>query len=150
MNTVQMISPIGVLSITEQNGRLAEVFFGEKPETAATPLLIKAKKQFEEYFSGKRKYFDLPCAQAGGGFYESVWRQMSSIPYGETMTYGQIAEAIGRPGGSRAVGGACNKNALPIIVPCHRVVGSKGLIGFAGGLDKKEFLLGLEKNNSRA
>jgi len=108
-----------------------------------------AKKQLAEYFSGARKNFDLPLSLSGTEFQVSVLKALLEIPYGETRSYGAIAKRIGRPRAVRAVGAANGRNPIPIIVPCHRVIGSSGdLTGFGGGLDTKEALLRLEAENS--
>ena len=105
----------------------------------------KIKKELLEYFEGKRRKFGIPLEVEGTEFQKKVWVEMAKIPFGETMSYGEIAEKIGCPKGARAVGLACNKNKIPIIIPCHRVVGKNGnLTGFAGGLDVKAQLLKLE------
>jgi methylated-DNA-[protein]-cysteine S-methyltransferase len=105
--------------------------------------------QLAEYFSGERKEFDLPLLLAGTEFQVSVLEALQEIPYGETTSYGAIAKKIGRPKAMRAVGAANGRNPIPIIVPCHRVIGSSGdLTGFGGGLDTKEALLRLEAENS--
>lgn len=110
-----------------------------------TPLLQKAKKQLREYFAGNRREFDLPICLHGTDFQKKVWNVLQSIPYGETLSYGEVAAKIGNPKASRAVGGANNKNPIMIIVPCHRVIGADGsLVGFGGGLPAKEYLLALE------
>lgn len=109
-------------------------------------LLAQAVVQLQEYLAGTRTSFDIPICGKGTEFQQKVWKALCDIPYGETRTYGQIAEAIGNPKASRAVGGACNKNPIMIMVPCHRVIGGNGrLVGFGGGLDMKEWLLGLER-----
>jgi methylated-DNA-[protein]-cysteine S-methyltransferase len=109
----------------------------------------KTKRQLEAYFSGKLKSFDLKLASEGTDFQKAVWKALCEIPYGETRTYKDIAESIGKPKACRAVGFANNRNPIAIIVPCHRVIGSTGkLVGYASGLDVKEFLLKLEKANS--
>ena len=106
--------------------------------------------QLEEYFSGKRSSFSLPMAPVGTQFMQDVWQALVTIPYGEVRSYRDIAKAIGNPKACRAVGMANNRNPLPIIIPCHRVIGANGkLVGYAGGLDCKEKLLALEKENSR-
>ena len=106
---------------------------------------MKAKTELTEYFAGQRKSFDLPLEPKGTAFQQSVWRALCEIPYGETVSYGQIAERIGNKKACRAVGMANNRNPIAIIIPCHRVIGAGGkLTGYAGGLDKKEFLLELE------
>ena len=105
----------------------------------------EAAGQLAEYFSGSRREFHLPLRPRGSGFQQRVWQALQQIPYGQTRSYGQIAEAIGAPKAARAVGLACNRNPLLILIPCHRVVGRDGrLVGYAGGLDRKERLLSLE------
>ena len=116
--------------------------YNEKPFAAA-------RQQLEEYFAGERKDFDLPLHLSGTDFQVRVLEELQRIPYGETTTYGAIAERIGRPKAGRAVGAANGRNPIPIIIPCHRVIGSSGkLTGFGGGLDTKEELLRLEAENS--
>jgi methylated-DNA-[protein]-cysteine S-methyltransferase len=110
---------------------------------------VTARQQLTEYFDGKRKEFDLPLRLDGTEFQVSVLEALQDIPYGETTSYGAIAKRIGRPKAMRAVGAANGRNPIPIIVPCHRVIGSSGdLTGFGGGLDTKEALLRLEAENS--
>ncbi len=114
------------------------------PETPS--ILRRAAAQLAEYFAGTRTRFDLPLAPIGTEFQRRVWVATSAIPFGETATYGEIARKIGAPNGSRAVGGALNRNPICIVVPCHRVVGSSGkLTGYDGGVDRKAFLLNLER-----
>ena len=111
-----------------------------------TPLLQEAEEQLNEYFAGARREFDLPLAPKGTPFQKAVWAEMNKIPYGETRTYGQLAAAIGKPKAARAVGGACNRNPIAILQPCHRVVGCTGkLTGYAYGLEMKRYLLELEQ-----
>jgi methylated-DNA-[protein]-cysteine S-methyltransferase len=147
--------PIGRLGIGEENGAVSCVFFSGKKvfpdyESLETPLIRKAARQLEEYFAGKRKEFDLPLALRGTDFQVSVWKALQSIPAGETRTYGDIAALIGKPKACRAVGMANNRNPIPIIVPCHRVIGRDGsLTGYGGGLSVKQYLLELEKASFR-
>jgi len=116
--------------------------FNEKP-------LERARRQLTEYFAGSRKAFDLPLSLNGTEFQVSVLRALQEIPYGETVSYGEIAKRIGRPKAVRAVGAANGRNPIPIVVPCHRVIGSSGdLTGFGGGLDTKEALLRLEAEHT--
>ncbi len=104
-------------------------------------------EQLNEYFLGKRKIFNLPINIQGTEFQKTVWKELNKIPYGETRTYKEIAQFIGKENAQRAVGNANNKNPIAIIIPCHRVIGSNGtLTGYAGGINKKKFLLNLEKN----
>ncbi len=108
-----------------------------------------AVEQVEEYFAGERIRFDLPLEIAGTGFQKDVWGVLRSIPFGETWSYGRVAKALGKPGASRAVGAANAANVLPLIIPCHRVIGSDGtLTGFGGGLETKKWLLDFEEARS--
>lgn len=114
---------------------------------APSPLYTDAKNQIQEYLSGQRSSFDLPLNfESGTEFQQSVWKEMLKIPFGEVMTYGAVAKALGKPGASRAIGGACNKNPIPLIIPCHRIVSSDGLGGFAYGLAMKKEILDLESS----
>jgi methylated-DNA-[protein]-cysteine S-methyltransferase len=142
-------SPLGPLLIEETGGAITALGLSdEKKDLETSPLLEKAIQELDEYFQGKRQDFDLPVRFQGTEFQDLVWRELRKIPYGKTRTYGEIASLIGREKAVRAVGGACNRNALMLLVPCHRVLGSNGkLTGFACGLDKKAFLLDLEKQN---
>ena len=127
----------------EKEGYYNGVDFQNKEWRKAFNLIFD---QFNSYFRGYRKNFTLPCKLEGTAFEKEVWNAIKSIPYGETMTYGEIARTIGREGAWRAVGQASNKNPLPIIIPCHRVVGTNGsLRGYAGGEWRKKWLLEHEK-----
>ncbi len=107
--------------------------------------------QLQEYFAGTRREFDLPLDLRGTPFQLAVWRELQRIPYGTTVSYGELARRIGRPGAARAVGMANHYNPVPILIPCHRVIGSDGnLVGFGGGLDMKRLLLDLESNGRAA
>lgn len=141
---------IGRMTIEEADNCITYVHFGEvrRPDSRIleTDLLRKAGQQLKEYFEGKRLRFDLPLKMEGTEFQIKVWNALLQIPFGETRTYKEIAEAVGNPLGSRAIGNANNKNKISIIVPCHRVIGANGkLVGYEGGLDIKEKLLNLEK-----
>ncbi len=144
---------IGNIHIVEEDGYIIKVAIGEEEqisniEEKETILLKEATKQIEEYFSLKRKKFNLPLKQEGTEFMQRVWKVLQEIPYGETRSYKQIAKQIGNPKAVRAVGMANNRNKIPIIVPCHRVIGSNGkLVGYALGLDIKKYLLDLENQN---
>ena len=121
--------------------RLAELVTNEKH-----PVLVETERQLREYFAGKRKAFTVALDMRGTRFQKDVWAALLAIPFGETRSYGQLAKQLGNPRASRAVGAANGRNPVSIIVPCHRVIGSSGkLTGFAGGLDTKAHLLGLEK-----
>ena len=156
-NAVKYKSPFGVITIQEKGGAICRVLLPneEEPDMPedtpenTTELLEKAKMQFTEYFEEKRKFFDLPLNFDGcTEFMKSVYRELIKIPYGETASYKQVAEKVCCPKGYRAVGMANNKNPLPIIVPCHRVIGSNGsMTGYRGGVEMKIKLLELEKNN---
>lgn len=118
-------------------------------DTAMTQLLNQAEDQLQQYLAGQRRNFELPLAPQGTLFQQRVWDALSAIPYGETRSYHQIAQQIENPKAIRAVGAANRCNPLPIIVPCHRVIGANGtLTGFTGGLAIKRYLLELEKNSS--
>jgi methylated-DNA-[protein]-cysteine S-methyltransferase len=136
--------------IVENSGSIVEIAFAEKKINGTekeTDVIKKAAIQLDEYFAGKRKSFDFPIDPQGSEFQKRVWAALQNIPYGELRTYKQIAEEIGNIRASRAVGMANNKNPLPIIVPCHRVIGSNGkLIGYAYGIKMKEDLINVEKN----
>lgn len=139
-----LVATDGVLSalyMTEQRHRPPQETFGEvdaRPFGGVTD-------QLDEYFAGERTEFDLPLRLHGTPFQRSVWEQLRTIPYGETRSYGQLADALGKSGASRAVGLANGKNPVGIIVPCHRVIGSTGsLTGYGGGLDRKQRLLVFE------
>ena len=141
---------IGKIGIAEEKGAITDLYFSEElTESKAileeTAILKETNKQLQEYFQGKRKVFDLPLAPKGTEFQQKVWQALKEIPFGETRSYGEIAKSIRQPKASRAVGGANNKNPLPIFIPCHRVIGANGkLVGYAGGLEIKKFLLNVE------
>jgi methylated-DNA-[protein]-cysteine S-methyltransferase len=142
-------SPVGPLSVAKNDrGEVIEIhFFGradddwERDDTAFDDVA----SQLREYFAGSRRQFDLPLAFSGTPFQQSVWKELLAIPYGRTRSYQEIANAIGKPAATRAVGAANGANPIPIVVPCHRVIGANGsLTGFGGGLDVKRRLLALE------
>lgn len=143
-------TPLGRLKITALEGKINSVLWTEEKERgSALPVIKNAAAELSEYFSGKRKVFTVPVSLEGTDFRKKVWAETAKIPYGETRAYKEIAEMAGNEKGCRAVGGAVNKNPVNIIIPCHRVVGSKGsLTGYAGGLWRKEKLLELEKQRS--
>ena len=110
-----------------------------------SPILERTRRQLDEYFAGNRKVFEIPLHPVGTDFQLQVWNTLQAIPYGETMTYGEIAQAIGNPKGVRAVAQAIGANGIDILIPCHRVIGSNhSLTGYTGGLDKKRLLLEME------
>ena len=147
-------SPIGGLRLHAHAGLLTRVEFGAEPDgapvedaTSDEQVLDMAADQLGEYFAGGRREFDLPLASDGTEFQRKVWSEVRRIPYGETASYGDVARRLGyEPGISRAVGAANGANPLPVVVPCHRVVGADGsLTGYAGGPDRKRILLELER-----
>lgn len=139
----------GLAAILWENDNPGRVRLGPLAEAKNHPVLLETEYQLDEYFAGKRRQFSLPFDFAGTGFQKDVWRALSTIPFGETRTYAEIAAQIGRPRAVRAVGAANGKNPLSIVVPCHRVIGSNGkLTGFAGGLEVKAWLLRFETGNS--
>ena len=140
-------TPLGTMCLTEDYGCITEFLWGGSG-TDATPLLLEAERQLAEYFAGKRKTFDLPLAPKGTAFQRSVWQALRDIPYGETRSYGEIARAVGNPKASRAVGMANHRNPVPVLIPCHRVIGADGtLTGYGGGTERKALLLALETSN---
>src|SRR5262249_19479836 len=155
---VQIESPIGPLLLVGDEAGLRELWFVEgrrrkKPNPGwqenAKPF-AKAIRQLREYFAGKREEFDLPLVLDGTPFQLNVWRNLQKIPYGKTVSYLDLAKKIGNPKAVRAVGLANGSNPIPIIVPCHRVIGSNGsLTGFGGGLPTKQKLLALESHQLR-
>ncbi len=150
MKTIRYIdSPIGPLTLAEEDGALTELLFGRREipggAEGETALLLRAEKQLAEYFAGNRKEFDLPLSPKGTEFQRRVWNALLTIPYGETRSYAEIAVLAGCPKGFRAVGLANNRNPISIFIPCHRVIGKNGsLTGYGGGLNVKEYLLRLE------
>ena len=151
----EMKSPIGKLKlVANANALVAILSERERPNRLRLdvpsvdqqhPILMEAERQLSDYFAGKRTRFDLPLEPRGTEFQKKVWRHLRRIPFGKTRSYGDIARTVGSPRASRAVGAACGKNPLSIVVPCHRVVGANGaLTGFGGGLETKAELLALE------
>ena len=147
MNYAYYDSPFGPIRIGYEETVHSIRHVEKKSEDhTPSPLSDEAARQLEEYFRGQRQEFDLPISSVGTPFQMAVWEALKEIPYGETRSYGQIAAAVGNPGASRAVGMACNRNPIWIVIPCHRVVGSTGkLTGYEGGLNMKRALLELEK-----
>lgn len=147
-------SPVGPLLLAASDDGLHLIEFHESRhrvsrgpdwEVGDHALLRDAVRQLDEYFAGRRRAFDLPLAPRGTPFQCAVWRTLSGIPFGETISYAQLAQRVGKPTAMRAVGAANGRNPLPIVLPCHRVIGADGsLTGFGGGLPTKRFLLQLE------
>lgn len=153
-NTFFYETPIGKLKIVEDGESIVEVCFEQEEikyeniEILETDLLKNAGKQLNEYFNGERKEFNLPLNPKGTEFQKKVWNALLNIPYGKTASYKDIATMIGNDKASRAVGMANNRNPIPILIPCHRVIGSNGkLVGYGGGIDTKIKLLDLENKN---
>ncbi|MFP5247529.1 MAG: methylated-DNA--[protein]-cysteine S-methyltransferase [Thermoanaerobaculia bacterium] len=146
MHTIE--TPIGPLSIVcDEAGRLVQLSFGALPEAPGRHATAEAgvATQLREYFARKRKTFDIELAPRGTDFQITVWNELLSIPYGETIPYSELARRIGKPAAVRAVGSANGANPIPVIVPCHRVIGANGsLTGYGGGIERKQFLLALE------
>jgi methylated-DNA-[protein]-cysteine S-methyltransferase len=154
-------SPVGELRLVATDDGLADIVFPDSSGAAISPvpngvsasiddhpMLARAAAQLGEYFAGKRQRFTVKLAPRGTAFQHRVWGALAAIPYGETRSYAQIARAIGKPTAMRAVGAANGRNPLPIIVPCHRVIGANGtLTGFGGGLPTKQWLLDLERRH---
>ena len=139
-------SPLGMLEITEEDGALVSILFvssSTPPTPLSTPLLSKAKKEMEEYFRGERSSFTLPLSPKGTPFQKKVWEITSTIGYGETKSYGEIAEIMDSKA-YRAIGSALGANPLPIVIPCHRVKAKASIGGYSGGLDNKRILLSIE------
>jgi O-6-methylguanine DNA methyltransferase len=155
-------SPCGPLTLVARDGALAGLYmtdhrhrpaletFGPYVAPAELPLFADVSEQLTAYFAGDRTDFDLRLTFTGTPFQQRVWSALSDIPYGETVSYGELAQILGQPGASRAVGLANGKNPISIIVPCHRVIGANGsLTGYGGGLDRKEWLLGFERGSTQ-
>ena len=139
---------IGRLYLAEEDGCIVRISSGLAPvgdRQGDSPLLEQVAAEIVEYLAGKRQDFSVPVKAKGTPFQETVWAALRQIPFGETRSYGEIAKIVGNPQGARAVGMACNRNPVLLMIPCHRVVGSNGkLVGFACGLPMKEKLLNLE------
>jgi methylated-DNA-[protein]-cysteine S-methyltransferase len=155
LSTKTIASPVGELTLVASDKGLVAILWendspdrvrlGDVTEDATHPVLLAAETQLREYFAGSRTRFELPLDFRGTDFQKSVWAELLAIPFGETRSYGEIAMKLGRPTASRAVGAANGRNPISIVAPCHRVIGSTGkLTGFAGGLEAKAYLLGLE------
>ncbi|HRN61524.1 MAG TPA: methylated-DNA--[protein]-cysteine S-methyltransferase [Luteimonas sp.] len=154
VHTTIVDSPVGPLFVAADDAGLRAIEFRDNRHPIRrdddwregdNAILRRARKQLAEYFAGKRQAFDLPLSPRGTEFQRKVWTTLATIPYGSTLSYAQLASRVGRPAASRAVGAANGRNPLPIVLPCHRVIGADGsLTGFGGGLPTKQFLLKLE------
>ena len=146
-------SPVGPLLLVGDGARLTGLFMTKQRHhpviespTEDPEAYADAVTQLDEWFAGERREFDLALAPRGSAFQKQVWDVLRQIPFGDTMTYGEVAARVGRPGSARAIGAAVGRNPIGIVVPCHRVVGASGaLTGYAGGLDRKKWLLDHEK-----
>lgn len=156
-NSYSFQSPIGFLTICEQDNQLTRLYLDNQDRGISqsrnfehhSDLLHEVYHQLNEYFAGKRKIFDLPVDGKGTAFQKAVWRELQKIPYGETRSYEDIAVAIGNKKAVRAIGQANGRNPIMIVVPCHRVIRKNGDIsGFACGVETKRYLLNLERENS--
>jgi methylated-DNA-[protein]-cysteine S-methyltransferase len=152
-------SPCGRMLLVADGDALCGAYFvGQKHFREVDPAwrrdpawapLVQARRQFDEYFAGKRKAFDVPLAPEGTPFQRAVWKAIAGVPFGATISYAELARRAGRPGSARAAGAATGRNPIGIIVPCHRIVGADGsLTGYAGGMDKKRALLALEAGSA--
>ena len=144
-------SPIGPIGIESADDAITQIVFrakGESRNLSRGDIAHEAHRQLDEYFGGRRTTFELPLAPRGTAFQQDVWSALRRIPYGDTVSYAELAKTIGRPAAVRAVGAANGQNPIPIVIPCHRVIGTDGkLVGFGGGLDAKRYLLGLERGS---
>lgn len=149
MDILRFDTPLGPMALEEEEGAITRLWLPGQPVPPSpgreTPLLCRGRQELLEYLAGERRDFDLPLHPRGTPFQRRVWQALGDIPYGQTRTYAQIARAVDSPRGFRAVGMANHRNPIPILIPCHRVVGSGGaLTGYAGGLELKKALLALE------
>ncbi len=144
MYQTQLSSPLGPISVHSDGACITAVEFGSAKlnEASECEVLLRAKAQLEDYFAGRLQTFDLPLSPEGTTFQQRVWQALTKVPFGQTTSYASIAQAIENPKGVRAVGMANSKNPIAIVIPCHRIIGANGtLTGYAGGLDKKAWLL---------
>ena len=145
MEQAVIFTPMGPLTLFAQENCLAALVFGDFGGYDHLPLFEEARRQLEEYFAGSRQNFDLPLNPGGTDFQRRVWRTLLDIPYGTAISYRELAHRADCPRGYQAVGQANGRNPLPILIPCHRVIGADGTLGgYSGGLDRKRFLLDLE------
>lgn len=145
MEQAVIFTPMGPLTLFAQENCLAALVFGDFGGYDHLPLFEEARRQLEEYFAGSRQNFDLPLNPGGTDFQRRVWRALMDIPYGTAISYRELARRADCPRGYQAVGQANGRNPLPILIPCHRVIGADGTLGgYSGGLDRKRFLLDLE------
>jgi methylated-DNA-[protein]-cysteine S-methyltransferase len=137
--------PAGLTSVNFVDAKYVPHIGGDWKEDAIYDGLVECARQLRDYFDGKRQCFDLPLAPEGTPFQQRVWKEIARVPFGETITYSQLAARAGAPGSARAAGAATGRNPVAIVVPCHRIVGTDGsLTGYAGGLERKMKLLEIE------
>ena len=153
MELILFETALGQLGLCGEGDEITRLYLPGQPvpqiAVEETPVLAEGRRQLLEYLAGERREFDLPLAPAGTPFQRLVWEALQTIPWGKTRSYGEIARQIGRPKACRAVGMANHHNPIPILIPCHRVVGADGsLTGYAGGVELKEALLRLEQARS--
>lgn len=150
-------TPLGDMLACESDTGLCGLYFlpqkhGKMPEPARqvrSPLLDAVEAQMQAYFAGTLKVFDVPLAPVGTDFQQTVWQALLALPYGQTISYQQLADRLGKPSATRAVANAVGRNPVSIIIPCHRIIGSNGkLTGYAGGVDKKAWMLDMERGDS--
>lgn len=142
-------SPVGMLTVYADEKTITAIRFADDGGNGETPLLVAAERQLSEYFAGERREFDLPLSPQGTEFQLKVWDALRKIPYGSTVSYKEVAKMTGNERACRAVGTANNRNSIPIIIPCHRVIGADGsLVGYAGGLSVKQTLLAIENSTA--
>lgn len=150
IHALDVSSPVGILQLVSNEKHLLELNWQPAHRHLSTSnhtvaILTAAADELSQFFSGARRNFSVPLQPHGTGFQLSVWSELQKVGWGETCTYREIAERLGKPKGFRAVGGAVGRNPIPIFIPCHRIVGANGaLTGFSGGLDNKQILLGCE------
>ena len=150
MKQCTIVTPIGRLLIQEENGLINKIeLTNEEIICETSPALLKAETQIQEYFAHQRTSFSLPLKPQGTEFQKKVWNILQNIPYGETLSYQDVAMRIHHPKASRAVGRACHCNPILLMIPCHRVIGKNGqMVGFGIGISHKEYLLNLEKKKA--
>lgn len=151
-DSLTFLSPLGFIKITGTSDSITSVSFADEnqPSSSIPPLLSECKSQLNEFFNGKRKRFNLPLEPEGTDFQKLVWKNLCTIPFGETISYAQLAKQLGDIKSLRAVGAANGRNPVAILIPCHRVIGADGkLVGYAGGLWRKQWLLELEERISK-
>ena len=153
MTTAYYQSPIGMVEIKASGNVINSVVLSDEQQNITDPqseILKSCVRQLDEYFNGQRTSFDIPVCQDGTDFQQSVWHELMNIPFGKTITYADLAQSLDNPKAVRAVGAVNGKNRIWVIVPCHRVIGSDGsLTGYAGGLDRKKWLLQHEAKVAR-